>query len=139
MQESDNELIDEEKFQIVTERKPTPSEINSLRFAWAICKHVKSNAIVYAKENQLVGVGAGQMSRIDSVKFGAIKAQLPIPGSVLASDAFFPFRDGIDEAAKHGITAIIQPGGSVRDAESIQSANEHGIAMVFTGMRHFKH
>ncbi len=139
MQESDNELIDEEKFQIVTERKPTTSEINALRFAWAICKHVKSNAIVYAKENQLVGVGAGQMSRIDSVKFGAIKAQLPIPGSVLASDAFFPFRDGVDEAAKHGITAIIQPGGSVRDAESIQAANEHGIAMVFAGMRHFKH
>ena len=139
VQESDNELIDEEKFQIVTERKPTPSEISALRFAWAICKHVKSNAIVYAKENQLVGVGAGQMSRIDSVRFGAMKAQLPIPGSVLASDAFFPFRDGVDEAAKHGITAIIQPGGSVRDAESIQAANEHGIAMVLTGMRHFKH
>ncbi len=139
VQEADNELIDEEKFQIVTERKPTPSEISALRFAWAICKHVKSNAIVYAKENQLVGVGAGQMSRIDSVRFGAMKAQLPITGSVLASDAFFPFRDGVDEAAKHGITAIIQPGGSVRDAESIQAANEHGIAMVFAGMRHFKH
>lgn len=113
--------------------------MRALRFAWAICKHVKSNAIVYAKEDQLVGVGAGQMSRVDSVKIGAQKAQLPLAGSVLASDAFFPFRDGIDEAAKHGITAIIQPGGSVRDQESIQAANNHGIAMVLTGMRHFKH
>ncbi|MBS1810514.1 MAG: bifunctional phosphoribosylaminoimidazolecarboxamide formyltransferase/IMP cyclohydrolase [Acidobacteria bacterium] len=139
VQESDHELLDEEKFQIVTERKPTEAEMRGLRFAWAICKHVKSNAIVYAKDDQLVGVGAGQMSRVDSVKIGAQKAQLSLTGSVLASDAFFPFRDGIDEAAKHGITAIIQPGGSVRDQEGIQAANEHGIAMIFTGMRHFKH
>jgi phosphoribosylaminoimidazolecarboxamide formyltransferase/IMP cyclohydrolase len=139
VQERDAELLDEEKFEIVTDRKPTPAELRSLRFAWAICKHVKSNAIVYAAEHQLVGVGAGQMSRVDSVKLGASKAQLPLQGTVLASDAFFPFRDGLDEAAKHGITAVIQPGGSVRDKEVIEAANEHGIAMVFTGMRHFKH
>lgn len=139
VQERDAELLDEEKFEIVTERKPTPSELRGLRFAWAICKHVKSNAIVYSAEHQLVGVGAGQMSRVDSVKLGASKAQLPLTGTVLASDAFFPFRDGLDEAAKHGITAVIQPGGSVRDKEVIEAANEHGIAMVFAGMRHFKH
>ena len=139
MQESDQELLDEENFKIVSERKPSVAELRALRFAWAICKHVKSNAIVYAKEDQLVGVGAGQMSRVDSVKLGATKAQLPLTGSVLASDAFFPFRDGVDEAAKHGITAIIQPGGSMRDADSIQAANEQNLAMVFTGMRHFKH
>jgi len=108
-------------------------------FAWTVCKHTKSNAIVYARKNQTLGVGAGQMSRIDSVKIGAMRAQLPVDGSVLASDAFFPFRDGIDEAAKHGITAVIQPGGSVRDEEVIGAANEHGLAMVFTGIRHFKH
>jgi phosphoribosylaminoimidazolecarboxamide formyltransferase/IMP cyclohydrolase len=139
VQENDYELLDEENFNIVSERKPTVAELRALRFAWAICKHVKSNAIVYAKEDQLIGVGAGQMSRVDSVKLGATKAQLSLAGSVLASDAFFPFRDGVDEAAKHGITAIIQPGGSVRDADSIQAANEHKLAMVFTGMRHFKH
>jgi phosphoribosylaminoimidazolecarboxamide formyltransferase / IMP cyclohydrolase len=139
VQENDHELLDEENFQIVSERKPTVAELRALRFAWAICKHVKSNAIVYAKEDQLVGVGAGQMSRVDSVKLGATKAQLAVAGSVLASDAFFPFRDGVDEAAKHGITAIIQPGGSMRDADSVQAANEHNLAMVFTGMRHFKH
>ncbi len=139
VQERDAELLDEEKFEIVTERKPTPAELRGLRFAWAICKHVKSNAIVYSAEHQLVGVGAGQMSRVDSVKLGASKAQLPLTGTVLASDAFFPFRDGLDEAASRGITAVIQPGGSVRDKEVIEAANEHGIAMVFTGMRHFKH
>lgn len=139
VQERDAELLDEEKFEIVTERKPTVAELRALRFAWAICKHVKSNAIVYAAEHQLVGVGAGQMSRVDSVKLGASKAQLPLAGTVLASDAFFPFRDGLDEAAKHGIRAVIQPGGSVRDKEVIEAANEHGIAMVFAGMRHFKH
>lgn len=139
VQDKDAELLHEENFEIVTERKPTPAELRALRFAWAICKHVKSNAIIYAKESQLVGVGAGQMSRVDSVKFGAAKAQLDLSGSVLASDAFFPFRDGIDEAAKHGITAIIQPGGSMRDKEAIEAANEQGLAMMFTGMRHFKH
>jgi len=139
VQDRDAALLDEENFQIVGDRKPTQSELRALRFAWAVCKHVKSNAIVYAAENQLIGVGAGQMSRVDSVKIGAMKAQLPLAGAVLASDAFFPFRDGIDEAAKHGITAVIQPGGSVRDKEVIEAANEHNLAMVFTGMRHFKH
>lgn len=139
VQDRDAVLLDEEKFEIVSDRKPTQSELRALRFAWAICKHVKSNAIVYAAENQLIGVGAGQMSRVDSVKLGAMKAQLPLVGSALASDAFFPFRDGIDEAVKHGVTAVIQPGGSVRDKEVIEAANEHNLAMVFTGMRHFRH
>jgi phosphoribosylaminoimidazolecarboxamide formyltransferase/IMP cyclohydrolase len=139
VQDRDAELLDEEKFEIVSDRKPDQSELRALRFAWAICKHVKSNAIVYAAENQLIGVGAGQMSRVDSVRIGAMKAQLPLTSCVLASDAFFPFRDGIDEAAKHGVTAIIQPGGSVRDKEVIEAANEHNMAMVFTAMRHFKH
>jgi phosphoribosylaminoimidazolecarboxamide formyltransferase/IMP cyclohydrolase len=139
IQDYNIELLNEEKFEIVSNRHPTQSELNALRFAWAICKHVKSNAIVYANENQLIGVGAGQMSRVDSVKIGAMKANLPLIGSVLASDAFFPFRDGVDEAAKHGITAIIEPGGSVRDKEVIEAANEHNLAMVFTGIRHFKH
>ena len=139
VQDRDGALFDDEKLASVSDRKPTPSEMRALRFAWAVCKHVKSNAIVYARDGELVSVGAGQMSRIDSVKFGALKAQLPIEGSVLASDAFFPFRDGLDEAAKYGITAVIQPGGSQRDKEVIQAANEHKLAMVFTGMRHFKH
>jgi phosphoribosylaminoimidazolecarboxamide formyltransferase / IMP cyclohydrolase len=139
VQERDAELLDEENFEIVSDRKPGVAELRALRFAWAVVKHVKSNAIVYAREGQLVGVGAGQMSRVDSVRFGALKARLPLEGSVLASDAFFPFRDGVDEAAKHGITAVIQPGGSVRDKESIEAANEHGLAMVLTKMRHFKH
>jgi phosphoribosylaminoimidazolecarboxamide formyltransferase/IMP cyclohydrolase len=124
---------------VVTKREPTGTEIRDLLFAWTVCKHTKSNAIVYARNGQTVGVGAGQMSRVDSVKLGAMRAQLPIKGSVLASDAFFPFRDGLDEAAKHGVTAVIQPGGSMRDAEVIAAANEHGLAMVFTGIRHFKH
>jgi phosphoribosylaminoimidazolecarboxamide formyltransferase / IMP cyclohydrolase len=139
VQDRDAELLDEEKFEIVSDRKPDQSELRALRFAWAICKHVKSNAIVYAAENQLIGVGAGQMSRVDSVRIGAMKAQLPLAGCVLASDAFFPFRDGVDEAAKHGVTAIIEPGGSVRDKEVIEAANQHNMAMVFTAMRHFKH
>jgi phosphoribosylaminoimidazolecarboxamide formyltransferase/IMP cyclohydrolase len=104
-----------------------------------VIKHIKSNAILLAQADQTIGVGAGQMSRVDSVKIAVMKAQFPTQGTVLASDAFFPFRDGVDEAAKAGVTAIIQPGGSVRDAEVIQAANEHGLAMVFTGMRHFKH
>jgi phosphoribosylaminoimidazolecarboxamide formyltransferase/IMP cyclohydrolase len=111
----------------------------AMRFAWVIGKHVKSNAIIYAREGQLVAVGAGQMSRIDSAKIGIIKANLPIEGTVLASDAFFPFRDGIDAAAEAGVTAIIQPGGSVRDEEVVAAADEHGLAMVFTGIRHFRH
>jgi phosphoribosylaminoimidazolecarboxamide formyltransferase/IMP cyclohydrolase len=139
IQDKDQGLIDETKLNMVSKRQPTEEELRALRFAWIICKHVKSNAIVYAREGQLVGVGAGQMSRVDSVKIGAMKAHLPLAGTVLASDAFFPFRDGIDEAARAGITAIIQPGGSMRDEEVIQAANEHNLAMVLTGMRHFKH
>jgi phosphoribosylaminoimidazolecarboxamide formyltransferase/IMP cyclohydrolase len=139
VQTADDLKISKESLKVVTERSPSEAELRSLLFAWTVCKHTKSNAIIYAREGQTVGVGAGQMSRVDSVKIGAMRAQLPLSGSVLASDAFFPFRDGLDEAAKHGITAVIQPGGSVRDEEVIQAANEHGLAMVFTGVRHFKH
>jgi len=128
-----------DSLKVVTSRQPNESELRALRFAWKVCKHTKSNAIVYARDGQTVGVGAGQMSRVDSVKIGAMRAQLKLEGSVLASDAFFPFRDGVDEAAKYGITAIIQPGGSVRDSEVIEAANEHNLAMVFTGVRHFRH
>ncbi|HYR77893.1 MAG TPA: bifunctional phosphoribosylaminoimidazolecarboxamide formyltransferase/IMP cyclohydrolase [Pyrinomonadaceae bacterium] len=139
VQTRDTHQMKREDLKVVTKRAPTETEIDDLLFAWTVCKHTKSNAIVYARDKQTVGVGAGQMSRVDSVKLGAMRAQLPIKGSVLASDAFFPFRDGIDEAAKHGITAVIQPGGSVRDEEVIAAAGEHGLAMVFTGVRHFKH
>lgn len=139
VQTRDTQQPRREDLKTVTTRQPTDEEIRALMFAWTVCKHTKSNAIVYARADQTVGVGAGQMSRVDSVKIGAMRAQLPLSGSVLASDAFFPFRDGIDEAAKHGITAVIQPGGSVRDEEVIAAANEHGLAMVFTGIRHFKH
>ena len=139
VQSRDNHKLDRSQLKVVTERQPTDAELNALLFAWTVCKHTKSNAIVYAIDGQTIGVGAGQMSRIDSVKIGAMRAQLPVAGSVLASDAFFPFRDGVDEAAKSGIRAIIQPGGSVRDEEVIAAANEHGLAMVFTGIRHFRH
>ena len=139
VQTTDNHKLDRTQLNVVTTRKPGDEEIRALLFAWIVCKHTKSNAIVYARDGQTVGVGAGQMSRVDSVKIGAMRAQFPVAGSVLASDAFFPFRDGIDEAARHGITAVIQPGGSVRDDEVIAAANEHGLAMVFTGVRHFKH
>ncbi|MGA9162969.1 MAG: bifunctional phosphoribosylaminoimidazolecarboxamide formyltransferase/IMP cyclohydrolase [Thiobacillus sp.] len=126
----------------VTSRAPTAQEMDDLLFAWRVAKFVKSNAIVYARDRMTVGVGAGQMSRINSARIAAIKAEhagLPVPGSVMASDAFFPFRDGIDQAAAAGIKAVIQPGGSMRDDEVIAAANEHGIAMVFTGTRHFRH
>jgi len=122
--------------------QPTDSQMIDLLFAWKVAKYVKSNAIVYAKNQMTIGVGAGQMSRIYSAKIAGIKAadeNLEVSGSVMASDAFFPFRDGIDAAAKAGVKAIIHPGGSMRDNEVIAAANEHGIAMVFTGMRHFKH
>jgi len=138
-QTRDTHQLKREDLRVVTKRAPTESEIDDLLFAWTVCKHTKSNAIVYVRDKQTVGVGAGQMSRVDSVKLGAMRAQLPVPGSVLASDAFFPFRDGLDEAAKHGITAVIEPGGSVRDDEVVAAADEHGLAMVFTGVRHFKH
>ncbi len=139
VQTRDTHRLKREDLKVVTQRAPSEKEIADLLFAWTVCKHTKSNAIVYVREDQTVGVGAGQMSRVDSVKLGAMRAQLPLKGSVLASDAFFPFRDGLDEAAKHGITAVIQPGGSVRDEEVMAAANEHGLAMVFTGVRHFKH
>lgn len=129
-------------FEIVTKEHPTESQIRAMKFAWRICKHVRSNAIVIADEFQTLGIGAGQMNRVDSIRIAAMRAErygLSLDGSVLASDAFFPFRDNVDEAAKLGVSAIIQPGGSVRDAESIEAANEHGIVMVFTGTRHFKH
>ena len=124
---------------VVTERTPSPAEYEALDFAWRVCKHVKSNAIVFTNRDQTVGIGAGQMSRVDSSKIAVQKALLPTQGTVLASDAFFPFRDGVDAAAEAGVIAIIQPGGSVRDEEVIKAANEHGIAMIFTNMRHFRH
>jgi phosphoribosylaminoimidazolecarboxamide formyltransferase / IMP cyclohydrolase len=139
VQDKDSGSIEQANLKVVSQRQPSEEEMRALQFAWVLTKHVKSNAIVYAREGQLVGVGAGQMSRVDSVRIGAMKAQLPLEGTVLGSDAFFPFRDGLDEAAKAGITAVIQPGGSVRDEEVIAAANEHNIAMLFTGMRHFKH
>lgn len=124
---------------IKTDRTPSEEEWRALEFAWKVCKHVKSNAIVYAREGQTISVGAGQMSRVDAVKVGAMKAMLPLQGTVLASDAFFPFPDGVEEAAKHGITAVIEPGGSVGDEKVIAAANQLGLAMVFTGVRHFRH
>jgi len=123
----------------VTKRMPTAEEMHTMRFAWKVAKHVKSNAIVFAKDGATVGVGAGQMSRVDSVKIAVMKAQSPLAGTVVASDAFFPFPDGVEEAAKAGATAVIQPGGSVRDPDVIAAADRHGLAMVFTGMRHFLH
>jgi len=124
------------------DRGPTEKELEDLTFAWAVCKHVKSNAIILARDTRTVGIGAGQMSRIDSTRVAVMKAEdagLEVKGSVLASDAFFPFRDNVDMAAEQGVTAIIQPGGSIRDEEVVEAANEHGIAMVFTGIRHFRH
>jgi phosphoribosylaminoimidazolecarboxamide formyltransferase/IMP cyclohydrolase len=138
-QTPDTATLEHGRMEVKTERAPTDEEMKALRFGWKIVKHVKSNAIVYARAGQTVSVGAGQMSRVDSVKVGAMKALLPLQGTVLASDAFFPFPDGVEEAAKHGVTAVIQPGGSVRDAEVIAAANLLGLAMVFTGIRHFRH
>ena len=142
VQDKDLGEISKSDIQIVTKLKPTEDQINDLLFAWKVAKFVKSNAIVYCKDKMTIGIGAGQMSRVYSAKIAGIKAadeNLEVSGSVMASDAFFPFRDGIDAAAKAGIKAVIQPGGSMRDDEVIQAADEHGIAMVFTGMRHFKH
>ena len=142
VQSRDIGMIKAEDLKIVTKRAPTEQEIHDLIFAWKVAKFVKSNAIVYAKGRQTIGVGAGQMSRVNSARIAAIKAEhagLQVAGSVMASDAFFPFRDGLDNAAANGITAVIQPGGSMRDAEVIAAADEANIAMVFTGMRHFRH
>ena len=124
---------------VVTSREPSAEEWAALEFGWKVCKHVKSNAIVYARAGQTISVGAGQMSRVDSAKFGAMKAALPLAGTVVASDAFFPFPDGVEEAAKHGVTAVIEPGGSVNDDKVIEAAERLGLAMVFTGVRHFRH
>ncbi len=142
VQTSDLGRITEDDLKVVTELAPTAEQIRDMLFAWTVVKYVKSNAIIFCKDNMTIGVGAGQMSRVYSTKIAAIKAadeNLDVQGSVMASDAFFPFRDGIDAAAETGISAIIQPGGSMRDDEVIQAANEHGLAMVFTGMRHFRH
>ncbi|VAW84987.1 IMP cyclohydrolase / Phosphoribosylaminoimidazolecarboxamide formyltransferase [hydrothermal vent metagenome] len=142
LQDKDTGTIASDDIKIVTQRPPTESELQDLLFTWKVAKYVKSNAIVYGKKGMTIGVGAGQMSRVYSARIAAIKAadaDLEVKGSVMASDAFFPFRDGIDAAAESGITAIIQPGGSIRDDEIITAANEHNIAMVFTGIRHFRH
>jgi phosphoribosylaminoimidazolecarboxamide formyltransferase/IMP cyclohydrolase len=142
LQDADTHQISASELTVVTYRRPTDAELRSMLLAWRVCKHVKSNAIVFANETQTLGVGAGQMNRVDSVRIAAMRAErfeLPLKGSALASDAFFPFRDNVDEAAKYGVRAIIQPGGSVRDEESIAAANEHGLTMAFTGIRHFRH
>jgi len=142
VQDRDLGMVGKDELSVVTERVPSEQEMRDLAFAWKVAKYVKSNAIVYAKDGQTIGVGAGQMSRVYSARIAGIKAAdegLSVPGSVMASDAFFPFRDGLDAAAAAGITAVTQPGGSMRDQEVIDAANEAGIAMVFTGMRHFKH
>jgi phosphoribosylaminoimidazolecarboxamide formyltransferase/IMP cyclohydrolase len=140
--DSDTLRINPDQLRIVSKRQPTDAELRSMLLAWRVCKHVKSNAIVLANENQTIGVGSGQMNRVDSVRIAAMRAErfdLPIKGSALASDAFFPFRDNVDEAAKLGVSAIIQPGGSIKDEDSIAAADEHGLTMAFTGFRHFKH
>ncbi|HSR53533.1 MAG TPA: bifunctional phosphoribosylaminoimidazolecarboxamide formyltransferase/IMP cyclohydrolase [Acidobacteriota bacterium] len=139
VQDADLQTVSRGDLKTVTQRVPSESELDDLLFAWRVCKHVKSNAIVYAKDGRTVGIGAGQMSRVDSVILAARKAKLHLEGAVMASDAFFPFRDGVDEAAKAGIAAVIQPGGSKRDDEVIEACDEHGMAMVLTSMRHFRH
>jgi phosphoribosylaminoimidazolecarboxamide formyltransferase/IMP cyclohydrolase len=139
VQDADLRPLAAADLRVASHRQPTAEEMRALLFAWKVCKHVKSNAIVYAREGQTVGVGAGQMSRVDSCKIGAMKAILPLEGSVAASDAFFPFPDGVEEIARAGATAIIQPGGSMRDQEVIDTANRLGLAMVLTGVRHFRH
>ncbi len=139
VQDRDDVDLDPASLKVVTRRAPTDAEMDALRFAWRVAKHVKSNAIVLATARATVGIGAGQMSRVDSARLARMKANFPTQGSVLASDAFFPFRDGVDAAAEAGVTAVIQPGGSVRDAEVTAAADEHEMAMVFTGIRHFRH
>jgi phosphoribosylaminoimidazolecarboxamide formyltransferase / IMP cyclohydrolase len=139
LQDADLHQLREADLKVVTKRQPTPEEKRALLFAWKVCKHVKSNAILYSRDGQTVGVGAGQMSRVDSCRLGASKAVLPLKGTVAASDAFFPFPDGVEEIARAGATAIIQPGGSVRDKEVIEAADRLGLAMIFTAVRHFRH
>jgi phosphoribosylaminoimidazolecarboxamide formyltransferase/IMP cyclohydrolase len=142
VQTSDAQALDTQALKVVTRRAPSEAQRADLLFAWCVAKYVKSNAIVFCRDGMTLGVGAGQMSRIDSVRIASMKASsagLVLAGSVVASDAFFPFRDGLDALAAAGATAVIQPGGSVRDAEVIAAADEHGIAMIFTGVRHFRH
>ena len=139
VQQRDAKVLGTEGLRPVTKRIPDPKEEADLLFAWKVAKHVKSNAIIFVRGQQTIGIGAGQMSRVDSVDLAARKAQVPVEGCAMASDAFFPFRDGIDQAAKAGVQSVIQPGGSVRDQEVIQAADEHGMAMLLTGMRHFRH
>ena len=142
VQDRDDGMVNREDLQVVSQRAPTEAEWADLLFAWKVAKFVKSNAIVYSANQRTIGVGAGQMSRVNSARIAAIKAEhagLEVKGAVMASDAFFPFRDGIDNAAERGIAAVIQPGGSMRDEEVIAAANAAGMAMVFTGMRHFRH
>jgi phosphoribosylaminoimidazolecarboxamide formyltransferase / IMP cyclohydrolase len=145
VQTQDDIIFNESEFKFVTKRKPTAVELIDMKFAFTVCKHVKSNAIIYAKNRATVGIGAGQMSRVDSARIGAWKARETntsvesAKGSVLASDAFFPFADGLEAAAKEGVTAVIQPGGSIRDNEVIEAADKADIAMIFTGIRHFRH
>jgi phosphoribosylaminoimidazolecarboxamide formyltransferase/IMP cyclohydrolase len=139
LQDADTGRVTESELKVVTWRPPTAAELRSLLFAWRVAKHVKSNAIVYARDGQTIGVGAGQMSRVDAARFGAMKAVLPLEGCVAASDAFFPFPDGLETVAQAGATAVIQPGGSVKDQDVIDAADRLGLAMVFTGIRHFRH
>ena len=142
VQTPDDGRVDIADAKVVTQRQPTASEIRDLKFAWNAVKYVKSNAIVFARDGATIGIGPGQPSRVMSARIAALKAEeakLDVGGSVLASDAFFPFRDGIDAAAERGVLAIVQPGGSMRDAEVVRAADEHGMAMIFTGMRHFRH
>ncbi len=137
----DKDIIshDPSTLKVVTRKQPDAKQMEDLLFAWVVAKHVKSNAIVYARNGEALGIGAGQMSRVDSARLAIEKARQPLEGCVMASDAFFPFRDSVDAAAKSGVSAIIQPGGSIRDEEVIQAADENGISMVFTSIRHFKH
>jgi len=139
LQNGDDITLDPEALKVVSQKQPTPDMLEALKFSWIVAKHVKSNAIIYARNTETVGIGAGQMSRVDSARLAIEKANKPVEGCVMASDAFFPFRDSIDAAAKSGVAAIIQPGGSIRDQEVIDAANEYGLVMVFTGIRHFKH
>jgi phosphoribosylaminoimidazolecarboxamide formyltransferase/IMP cyclohydrolase len=139
VQDRDMYFLRPDELKPVTKRAPTSEEMQALLFGWRVVKHVKSNAIVFTDASRMLGIGAGQTSRVDAVKWGAIKATLPLEGCAMASDAFFPFPDGLLVAASYGVRAVIQPGGSVRDADVIDAANEHDLAMIFTGIRHFKH
>jgi len=142
LQTTDSGRVDVATAKVVTRRQPTAAELRDLKFAWTVVKFVKSNAIVLARDGATIGIGAGQPSRVMSARIAALKAEeakLEVPGAVLASDAFFPFRDGVDAAAERGVRAVVQPGGSMRDEDVIRAADEHDLAMIFTGMRHFRH